>query len=37
MLSDYYDEHGWDVETGLPTKEKLNELGIRDAAQETGR
>jgi aldehyde:ferredoxin oxidoreductase len=37
MLSDYYDEHGWDVKTGLPTKEKLNELGIMDAAQETVR
>lgn len=33
MLSDYYDEHGWDVETGLPTKEKLNELGLKDATE----
>lgn len=34
MLNDYYDEHGWDVETGIPTKEKLIELGLKDAAEE---
>jgi aldehyde:ferredoxin oxidoreductase len=34
MLSDYYDEHGWDVEKGIPTKEKLQELGIPEAARE---
>jgi aldehyde:ferredoxin oxidoreductase len=28
MLSDYYDEHGWDLEKGIPTKEKLIELGL---------
>jgi len=36
MLSDYYDEHGWDVEKGIPTKEKLIELGLEDAAREMG-
>lgn len=34
MLSEYYDEHGWDVEKGIPTKEKLEELGLKKAAVE---
>jgi len=34
LLSDYYDEHGWDVKTGNPTKEKLIELGLDKAAAE---
>jgi aldehyde:ferredoxin oxidoreductase len=29
-LSDYYDERGWISETGVPSKEKLSELGIDD-------
>jgi len=28
MLDDYYKERGWDVKTGIPTKEKLEELGL---------
>ena len=28
MIDDYYIERGWDVKTGLPTKEKLVELGL---------
>jgi len=28
MLDEYYCARGWDVETGLPTKEKLEELGL---------
>jgi len=28
MLKDYYDICGWDPETGVPTKEKLTELGL---------
>jgi aldehyde:ferredoxin oxidoreductase len=28
MLDEYYRARGWDVETGLPTKEKLEQLGI---------
>ena len=28
MLDDYYDERGWDKETGEPTPEKLKELGL---------
>ncbi len=26
LLEDYYDEHGWDPETGVPTRERLREL-----------
>ena len=28
ILADYYDERGWDTETGLPTKGKLKNLNI---------
>jgi aldehyde:ferredoxin oxidoreductase len=28
MLDEYYRARGWDVETGLPTREKLDELGL---------
>jgi aldehyde:ferredoxin oxidoreductase len=30
LLNDYYDERGWDVEKGIPTREKLVELGLQD-------
>jgi aldehyde:ferredoxin oxidoreductase len=28
MIDDYYDEQGWDRESGIPTRERLEELGI---------
>jgi aldehyde:ferredoxin oxidoreductase len=28
MLDDYYDERGWDVRSGTPTRAKLKELGL---------
>lgn len=28
MLNDYYSICDWDVETGIPTKEKLETLGL---------
>jgi aldehyde:ferredoxin oxidoreductase len=28
ILDDYYKERGWNIVTGTPTKEKLNELGL---------
>ena len=28
MLDEYYTERGWDVATGVPTKEKLEELDL---------
>ena len=30
MLDEYYQARGWDVQTGLPTKEKLEELGLSE-------
>jgi len=30
ILDDYYDERGWNVEKGIPTKEKLTELDLSD-------
>jgi len=37
FLDDYYEERGWDVERGIPTREKLLELGLKDAAKEIAR
>nr|MDO8062082.1 aldehyde ferredoxin oxidoreductase N-terminal domain-containing protein [Candidatus Freyrarchaeum guaymaensis] len=34
LLDDYYDERGWNVEKGIPTKEKLIELGLKDVAED---
>jgi aldehyde:ferredoxin oxidoreductase len=28
MLDEYYTERGWDIKTGIPTREKLVELGL---------
>ena len=28
LLDDFYDERGWDQKTGIPTPEKLRELGL---------
>ncbi len=28
MMDDYYDEQGWDGQTGIPFPERLNELGL---------
>lgn len=33
LLDDYYRARGWDLETGLPTKAKVAELGLGFAAQ----
>lgn len=30
MLSRYYEIHGWDIETGIPTAETLHEYGLDD-------
>jgi len=34
LLDDYYDERGWEVERGIPTKDKLVQLGLADVAQD---
>ena len=28
LLDDYYEERGWDLATGIPTRRKLEELGL---------
>ena len=33
-LDDYYRDRGWDVETGIPTEEKLRELGLDEVISE---
>jgi len=37
MLDEYYERRGWDVKTGLQTKAKLEELGLKDIADELER
>jgi aldehyde:ferredoxin oxidoreductase len=36
MLDEYYAERGWDVKTGVPTREKLVDLGLEYAAEQLG-
>jgi aldehyde:ferredoxin oxidoreductase len=30
LLDEYYEACGWDVETGVPSEKKLQELGLED-------
>jgi len=32
MFDDYYDERGWDIEKGIPTRKKLEDLDLNDVA-----
>ncbi|MBS7648741.1 aldehyde ferredoxin oxidoreductase, partial [Candidatus Bathyarchaeota archaeon] len=34
MLDEYYGIRGWDIKTGIPTRKKLEELGLKDVAEE---
>lgn len=34
LLDDYYEDRGWDIKTGIPTKEKLNTLSLKEFAKE---
>jgi len=34
MLDEYYEEHGWEKERGIPTIDKLNELGLANMASD---
>jgi len=36
MLDEYYTERGWDTQTGVPTRAKLEELGLSTAADLLG-
>ncbi|MFH1628261.1 MAG: aldehyde ferredoxin oxidoreductase C-terminal domain-containing protein [Pseudomonadota bacterium] len=33
MLDAYYEERGWDIKTGIPTRDKLTELGLEEQAE----
>jgi len=33
MLDNYYEERGWDIRRGMPTKSKLTELGLEQFAE----
>ena len=37
MLDEYYETRGWDQQTGLQTREKLEELGLEHIADELGK
>ena len=34
LLDDYYQARGWNVKTGIPTRQKLEELGLKKEADE---
>jgi aldehyde:ferredoxin oxidoreductase len=36
MLDEYYTSRGWDLNTGIPTRKKLLELGLDDVADQLG-
>ena len=36
MLDEYYTERGWDPQTGVPTRAKLEELGLGKVADLLG-
>ncbi len=33
-MDDYYRARGWDLKTGIPTREKLQQLDLGDVAEE---
>jgi len=34
MLDEYYERHGWDRQTGFPTRESLTALGLASVADD---
>jgi aldehyde:ferredoxin oxidoreductase len=34
MLDEYYEANGWDLDTSIPTREKLLELGMEDVDED---
>jgi aldehyde:ferredoxin oxidoreductase len=34
ILDEYYEENGWDIKNGIPTKKKLIEVGLEDIAED---
>ena len=37
MKSKYYALRGWDVATGIPTRETLKQTGLKDIARDLGK
>ncbi len=37
LLDDYYDERGWDIETGIPTEKSLVDCGLEDVGRDLKR
>ena len=37
LIDSYYEERGWDVQTGVPTRQVLEELGLSGAAEDLAR
>jgi hypothetical protein len=37
MLDEYYQTRGWDVKTGLIPREKLEQLNLKNVADDLGR
>ena len=35
LIDDYYNERGWDSKTGIPSSEKLKEMGLEAMARST--
>jgi len=36
ILDEYYDERGWNIHIGIPTKEKLTQLGLQEFSKSAG-
>jgi len=34
LLDDYYDERGWSIETGIPTRETLRRLELEECVKD---
>jgi len=34
LLDSWYEAHGWDVKTGIPKRERLEKLGLKEMADE---
>ena len=37
MISEYYDERGYNIERGIPTEETLRRLGLESVAEDLKR
>jgi aldehyde:ferredoxin oxidoreductase len=37
MLDEYYEARGWELDTGVPGRKKLTELGLEYVADQLGK